>query len=117
MRDAARPMLRHPQWHHASADGVSAAGLPLRVRGCVGPGSMVALVRRDARAWQGDTRANDRGASRDSRAIFARALRGSCACVNPYELGAWRSMVAHLPWEQGVGRSNRLAPMRAPVAQ
>ena len=25
-------------------------------------------------------------------------------------VGAWRSQVAHLPWEQGVGRSNRLAP-------
>ena len=25
--------------------------------------------------------------------------------------GAWRSLVAHLPWEQGVGRSNRLAPI------
>ena len=31
--------------------------------------------------------------------------------------GAWRSLVAHLPWEQGVGRSNRLAPIFAPVAQ
>jgi hypothetical protein len=27
------------------------------------------------------------------------------------EIGAWRSLVAHLPWEQGVGRSNRLAPI------
>ena len=33
------------------------------------------------------------------------------------EFGAWRSLVAHLPWEQGVGRSNRLAPIFAPVAQ
>ncbi len=33
------------------------------------------------------------------------------------KFGAWRSLVAHLPWEQGVGRSNRLAPIDAPVAQ
>jgi hypothetical protein len=25
-------------------------------------------------------------------------------------VGAWRSRVARLPWEQEVGRSNRLAP-------
>jgi hypothetical protein len=43
-------------------------------------------------------------------------LRGAHAYVNRCGFGAWRSLVAHLPWEQGVGRSNRLAPI-APVAQ
>jgi hypothetical protein len=28
----------------------------------------------------------------------------------PYTVGAWRSLVAHLLWEQGVGGSNPLAP-------
>ena len=27
-----------------------------------------------------------------------------------YTIGAWRSLVAHLLWEQGVGGSNPLAP-------
>src|SRR5262249_15924724 len=32
--------------------------------------------------------------------------------------GAWRSLVAHLPWAQVVGRSNRLAPTNPPpIAQ
>ena len=36
--------------------------------------------------------------------------------------GAWRSLGAHLPWAQGVGGSNPLAPTKsvdasAPVAQ
>ena len=26
--------------------------------------------------------------------------------------GVWRSLVAHLPWEQGVGGSNPLAPTK-----
>ena len=40
-------------------------------------------------------------------------LSGFPAYVNSDRFGAWRSLVAHLPWEQGVGRSNRLAPIRA----
>jgi hypothetical protein len=43
-------------------------------------------------------------------------LRARSGHVNEFIFGAWRSLVAHLPWEQGVGRSNRLAPI-APVAQ
>ena len=31
--------------------------------------------------------------------------------------GAWRSLVAHLLWEQRVGGSNPSAPTKAPVAQ
>ena len=30
--------------------------------------------------------------------------------INLSEIGAWRSLVAHLLWEQGVGGSNPLAP-------
>ena len=39
--------------------------------------------------------------------------------VNSSLPGAWRSPVAHLLWEQGVGGSNPLAPIEeeAPVAQ
>ena len=47
----------------------------------------------------------------------ASELRAPHAYVRHYGFGAWRSLVAHLPWEQGVGRSNRLAPIFAPVAQ
>jgi hypothetical protein len=32
-------------------------------------------------------------------------------------VGAWRSLVAHLPWAQGVAGSNPVAPTIAPVAQ
>ncbi len=28
-------------------------------------------------------------------------------------VGAWRSLVAHLPWAQGVGGSNPLAPTKS----
>ncbi len=42
---------------------------------------------------------------RDAREV--EGARGVCYSI---WLGAWRSLVAHLPWEQGVGRSNRLAP-------
>ena len=41
-----------------------------------------------------------------------------CALPNPVlgearrRVGAWRSLVAHLPWAQVVGRSNRLAPTK-----
>lgn len=41
------------------------------------------------------------------------ATRSGCVnrlCLDG-DVGAWRSLVAHLPWEQGVGRSNRLAPI------
>ncbi len=31
---------------------------------------------------------------------------------NRYTGGAWRSLVAHLLWEQGVGGSNPLAPTK-----
>ena len=31
--------------------------------------------------------------------------------------GAWRSLVAHLPWAQGVGGSNPLAPIRRTFAK
>ena len=31
--------------------------------------------------------------------------------INRSEIGAWRSLVAHLLWEQGVGGSNPLAPI------
>jgi hypothetical protein len=29
---------------------------------------------------------------------------------NPFQFGVWRSLVAHLLWEQGVGGSNPLTP-------
>ena len=41
------------------------------------------------------------------------AVEGATGVCYSIWLGAWRSLVAHLPWEQGVGRSNRLAPTRA----
>ena len=34
----------------------------------------------------------------------------------PVRTGAWRSPVAHLPWAQGVGGSNPLAPILAGAA-
>src|SRR5579864_5663162 len=40
------------------------------------------------------------------------ALRARERYVNRIRLGAWRSLVAHLPWAQGVGGSNPLAPTR-----
>ena len=49
------------------------------------------------------------GALRTPRAGFE--LSDFPAYVNPHRFGAWRSLVAHLPWAQGVGRSNRLAPI------
>ena len=47
-----------------------------------------------------------------SGAIWQSFLRGDFRCGTSLRLGAWRSLVAHLPWEQGVGRSNRLAPIK-----
>ena len=43
--------------------------------------------------------------------IGSSELRGLSTYVTDNSFGAWRSLVAHLPWEQGVGRSNRLAPI------
>ena len=48
-----------------------------------------------------------------SAAAAMRAVEGGIGVCYSIWFGAWRSLVAHLPWEQGVGRSNRLAPTRA----
>ena len=55
------------------------------------------------------TRATIARASRNV-AADACAVEGSTGVCYSIWFGAWRSLVAHLPWEQGVGRSNRLAP-------
>jgi hypothetical protein len=44
------------------------------------------------------------------RCRSVREVEGASGVCYSIWLGAWRSLVAHLPWEQGVGRSNRLAP-------
>src|SRR3954447_3276891 len=42
-----------------------------------------------------------------------------CAAMQLWEflVGVWRSLVAHLLWEQGVGGSNPLAPTNFPSAR
>ena len=37
----------------------------------------------------------------------------SLASMSGLQVGVWRSLVAHLPWAQGVGGSNPLAPTNA----
>jgi hypothetical protein len=44
-------------------------------------------------------------AGRSNKACFASAVEYACA------LGTWRSLVAHLLWEQGVAGSNPAVPM------
>ena len=52
----------------------------------------------------------------DSRRLVGAALADSRVAEH-CGVGAWRSLVAHLPWAQGVAGSNPVAPTIAPVAQ
>jgi hypothetical protein len=60
-----------------------------------------------------DQRAQSHRQGESQRRRDACAVEGATGVCYSIWLGAWRSLVAHLPWEQGVGRSNRLAPTRA----
>ena len=60
-----------------------------------------------------DQRAQSHREGESQRRRDACAVEGATGVCYSIWLGAWRSLVAHLPWEQGVGRSNRLAPTRA----
>ena len=52
----------------------------------------------------------------ETRSCLAAVLKRNLLCrmercaTFPPLVGAWRSLVAHLPWAQGVGSSNLLAP-------
>ena len=66
------------------------------------------IARARARNGVAPNSAND-----SKRGRKRRAVEGGIGVCYSIWFGAWRSLVAHLPWEQGVGRSNRLAPTRA----
>ena len=57
-----------------------------------------------------DQRAQTHREGESQRRRDACAVEGATGVCYSIWFGAWRSLVAHLPWEQGVGRSNRLAP-------
>jgi hypothetical protein len=53
---------------------------------------------------------HDRLTRRDSLRIGADAVRSRDRGPGMRSVGAWRSLVAHLPWAQGVAGSNPVAP-------
>ena len=46
--------------------------------------------------------------------VFYAGARG---CVPRQNFGVWRSLVAHLLWEQGVGGSNPLTPIETVIGE